>query len=519
MLGRRRLKAWQFFAILVVGALGISAGEDIAALRKRAEAGDAVAQYNLGVCYVDGNGVPQNMIEAVKWYLKAAEQGNANAQFNLGCCYCNGDGVLKDPTEAVKWWRKAAEAGDASAQFNLGVCYVDGNGMPKNMAEGVKWYRKAAEQGNADAQHNLGVCYTEGMGAPKDMVEAAKWSRKAAEQGNANDQYDLALCYDRGDRVPKDLHEAVKWYRKAAEQGFAPAQHNLGTHYFRGEGVPKDEIEALAWCNLAAASGIETSKNTRDIIERQLGRQLTLLAQQRSKELLAKIEGRKNRDATSRGETGSAEVAGDEPKATGSGVFITADGVILSAAHVVKGASQVRVVTSQGNKAAKILKVDAANDVVILKCEGTFVSSPIVPSVGVRLGQMVFTLGFPNVGFQGFEPKLTKGEISSMGGIQDDPRQWQISAPVQPGNSGGPLFDENGNVVGVVVAKLNALKTARISGDIPQNVNYAVKSAYVMPLLESLGSRLPSPHKPGASTKFEDVVHKARESVVLVVVY
>ena len=80
--------------------------------RQAAEQGYAEAQYALGICYDNGNGVAQNYTEAVKWYLKAAEQGLVFAQHNLGNCYADGEGVAQNYTEAVKWWRKAAEQGD-----------------------------------------------------------------------------------------------------------------------------------------------------------------------------------------------------------------------------------------------------------------------------------------------------------------------------------------------------------------------------------------------------------------------
>ena len=135
------------------------------------------------------------------------------------------------------------------------------------------------------------------------------------------------------------------------------------------------------------------------------------------------------------------------------------------------------------------------------------------------MGQGVATIGFPNVGIQGFSPKLTRGEISSLNGIGDDPRSWQISAPVQHGNSGGPLLDENGNLIGVVLAKLG-LKATEATGDIPQNVGYAVKSAYALALLEPyLESSAPEPNAPGRKPSFEDMVARAQQSVVLILVY
>lgn len=127
--------------------------------KKAAEQGYADAQFNLGKCYANGDGVPQDYTEAVKWYKKAAEQGNAHAQNSLGDCYYYGKGVQEDDTEAVKWFKKAAEQGDAYAQCNLGNCYNYGKGVPQDYTEAVKWYKKAAEQGCAEAHFILGKCY------------------------------------------------------------------------------------------------------------------------------------------------------------------------------------------------------------------------------------------------------------------------------------------------------------------------------------------------------------------------
>jgi S1-C subfamily serine protease len=148
---------------------------------------------------------------------------------------------------------------------------------------------------------------------------------------------------------------------------------------------------------------------------------------------------------------------------------------------------------------------------------GNFPSVPVKSSREVMLGQTVFTIGFPNIGLQGHSPKFTKGEISSLSGFQDDPRHWQISVPVQPGNSGGPIFDETGNIVGVVLAKLDALKVAKVTGDLSQNVNYGIKSVYALPLLAEYSLSEPLPAK--TPVKLEDVVEKVKSAVVLILVY
>lgn len=140
-----------------------------------AEQGDVLAQSKLGERYENGHGVPQNYIEAVKWYRLAALQGNALAQSHLGEIYDTGKGVPEDDAEAVKWYRLAAEQGSAFAQNNLGSMYYAGEGVQQNYAEAVRWYRLAAEQGNAMAQGNLGGMYQNGLGVSQDYFEAIKW--------------------------------------------------------------------------------------------------------------------------------------------------------------------------------------------------------------------------------------------------------------------------------------------------------------------------------------------------------
>ncbi|MBT5519105.1 MAG: sel1 repeat family protein [Rhodobiaceae bacterium] len=121
--------------------------------------------------------------QAVKWFRKAAEQGNAFAQFNLGVMYAKGEGVPQNDAQALKWYRKATEQGYAGAQYNLGFMYDKGLGVRQDDAEAVKWYRKAAEQGYAGAQNNLGYMYGLGLGVRQDYVTALMWVNLAAAQG------------------------------------------------------------------------------------------------------------------------------------------------------------------------------------------------------------------------------------------------------------------------------------------------------------------------------------------------
>jgi len=111
---------------------------------------------------ITGTGLPRTQSRRYTWYRRAAEAGHAGAQFNLGVCYSNGDGVAKDAEQAASWFRRAAEAGHADAQFNLGCCYANGDGVAKDAEQAVSWYRRAAEAGYATAQFNLGICYSYG---------------------------------------------------------------------------------------------------------------------------------------------------------------------------------------------------------------------------------------------------------------------------------------------------------------------------------------------------------------------
>ena len=209
---------------------------------KAANQGDVTAQYNLGVCYHNGNGVAKDYAKAVYWYSKAANQGHASAQCNLGFCYKNGEGVTKNYAKAVYWYSKAANQGDASAQCNLGFCYDNGNGVTKNYAKAVYWYSKAANQGDASAQCNLGFCYDNGNGVTKNYAKAVYWYSKAANQGDALAQYNLGLCYENGSGVTKNYAKAVYWYRKAAAQGHAKAKQYL--EEIEGMQMPKDNEDS-----------------------------------------------------------------------------------------------------------------------------------------------------------------------------------------------------------------------------------------------------------------------------------
>jgi len=423
-----------------------------------------------------------------------AEKGDAAAQTKLAQMYAYGIGVAKDEAEAVKWERKAAEQGDAVAQDGLAYDYDSGQGVDKDQAESVKWrqralesYRKAAESGNANAQSELGMRYHFGLwGVPQDYAQAANWLRKAAEQDNSNAQLLLAIMFRDGRGVPQDYVEAYKWL-------------TLGTAT-----VPTETEHTKA---AQLLSELEKNMTPTQIEE----------GQRLAREFVARKEGEVSNPTDGQG----SNVVGNLPRFTGTGFFVTDDGSLLTAFHVVQDAGRIAVRTKAGTLAAMLVKADKANDVALLKVTGKFSALPVASSRGVKLGESVFTIGFPNIELQGFAPKLTKGEINSLTGVQDDPREFQISVAVQPGNSGGPLVNQYGNVVGIVEARLADVSTLETTGALPQNVNYAMKSSVLNALLESLpevSAKLKEPN-PSKDRKFEDVEKEAESAVALVLVY
>jgi TPR repeat protein len=120
----------------------------IAALQRQAHAGDANAQFRLGISYEHGIGVSQDLAQAFSWYQKSAAQGSAPGEFYLGMMYLNGIGVPKDYPSAILLFKQAAAQGDADAENNLGAMYQYGLGVPQDNAQALAWYKEAAEQGN-----------------------------------------------------------------------------------------------------------------------------------------------------------------------------------------------------------------------------------------------------------------------------------------------------------------------------------------------------------------------------------
>jgi S1-C subfamily serine protease len=182
------------------------------------------------------------------------------------------------------------------------------------------------------------------------------------------------------------------------------------------------------------------------------------------------------------------QAAAPAQRSSGSGFFISTAGHIITNRHVIGGCGRVTVNIDGVDSPASVEQVDAVNDLALLKAStGTRAPATFRQSRRANLGEWVIVAGYPLGGLLSSEMSATTGTISALAGISDNPRVVQITAPVQSGNSGGPLLDKSGQVIGVVVSKLNAAKVYQVTGDFPQNINFAIKGSLVRGFLDIHG--------------------------------
>ena len=228
-----------------------------------------------------------------------------------------------------------------------------------------------------------------------------------------------------------------------------------------------------------------------------------------------------------------------QPKSgsTGSGFFVSKLGHIITNEHVVRQCGSVTVGDNANKQvSASVLETDKRNDLALLRISSTerasletkslisklglklvpLASKGLFKSEDVELGEDVLVAGFPHGDFYSDGIKVTKGIVSGKKGMGDDRAQFQMDAAVQKGNSGGPIYDENGNIVGVVVYQLDPLKVAKAIGSLPQNVNFGIKASTVRQFLTSAG--IPTKWSNRTERKsFREVAQIAKNQTVMVV--
>lgn len=216
--------------------------------RAAAEQGNARAAYNVGVLYLNGNGVAADKAQAFVWFRKAADRGDNEAQFNLGLACEQGDGIARDDRAALAWYEKSAHGGNVRAAARLILvsspalpAYTPPSPLPSSFdeafykglsasqrgehAEAFRWWQYSARQGNdISAMKNLGLLYYQGLGVKQSHAEARRWWAEAALQGeNAEAMYFLGIMNNFAEGGPRDLQLARLWYGAAQQKGYHKA--------------------------------------------------------------------------------------------------------------------------------------------------------------------------------------------------------------------------------------------------------------------------------------------------------
>lgn len=255
----------------------------------------------------------------------------------------------------------------------------------------------------------------------------------------------------------------------------------IGACYQIGPCRP-DPVESYAWINVSLSldADMEGNATTRESLNEAVAK-MTLdtfaRAQQRSQAIMAAVGEELTRQKPEKERPAPPE------RSFGTAFFVSSEGHAVTNHHVIEGCRFLKV----GKEKATVVADDRSADLTVLRAGpkrrdfATFRDGG-----GVTAGTSVVVVGYPLPGLlASADPNVTTGVVSALAGPSEDRRYFQVTAPIQPGNSGGPLLDSSGNVIGVIVATLSTVGVANATGAIPQNLNFAIKAPAVRALLES----------------------------------
>lgn len=439
---------------------------------------------------------------------KAIDSNHPEAMAIVARCYFFGDECRKDLLKAASLARQASEAGSPTAAHLLSIMYEDGLGVDKNSEEAEYNTLLAAQRGEPESR----TWYVRQLYEEGSLLEAYEAGESVARLGFARGKEIAGLALLQGnDDLPQNTKKGLKLVREAANEGSYTAQYGLGRLYEAGVFVTENRLLAADYYFKA---GVAANKDgNRELAFKALSKIQELNPRSREQRILASRIRRS--DA---GQDSGVEEGQSQSVSSGTG-WVAAPGYVVTNHHVIEGASNIRVLLSTGKKLkAKLVVSDANNDVAILSVSNIARLPRAIPLARGKAatGGRVFAIGFPLPDSMGQSAKLTNGIINAQTGIGDDPRWYQISVPIQPGNSGGPLLNYRGEVVGITSASLSDVKTLVESGAVPQNVNYAIKIPYARILLDTLPAKRKPKALPVGKASLQTLMKRIRPSVVQV---
>ena len=449
----------------------------------------------------------------------------------------------RDPGAACELFEQASRERLPRAWWRLAQCHERGWGRSADKRQAADWYRRAAEAGFAYAQTAYGLALQRGDGVERDPVTGAGWFGRAALAGDSNAALALARAYEAGVGVERDTVRAAQWMQHAADRRNPAAQLGLAQWYLSGQLVERSPLYAYAWAQVAAESALRVGdaaladalSQRAAAVRRQAAGQLTgdqlidgqrmgrewrpqSLALQLPPGVEPPVASARSASpgalpappapVTADSGAAPAQPAAPRPRSTtGSGFFVSRTGHLITNEHVVRDCRDIKLGDGQ---AAELIAIDRRADLALLKAGPVEHAAVLRADARPRQGEEVLIYGFPLRGVLSSSGQLGAGMVTALSGLRDNPLQMQIDVPVQSGNSGGPLIDAHGEVIGVVVSKLNALRVAQVTGDIPQNVNFAVAAAPLKSLIAAHAVPLAVSPRPSTPLARELIAEAAR---------
>ena len=216
---------------------------------KAYELGHKYAPNGIGLIYHER----KEFLKAMEWFRKGTERNCTSSISNIGACYYNGEGAPQDYSKAMEWYEKAARMGYDTAIRNLASMYRNGIGTPKDLSKAIFWYQKLADKGDVAAMYGIGYSYHNSEPTQDNYKKAMEWYLKAEAKGYTAAMNDIGLMYEKGRGVEQNYQKAYEWYTKAwgKAKNVASAEH-LGEMYYNGWYVTKDYNKAFEYLKFSA---------------------------------------------------------------------------------------------------------------------------------------------------------------------------------------------------------------------------------------------------------------------------